>query len=123
MFDSLFSLLWVLVCVLVIVGLAYWFTKYVVGRGKLGGAFSAGIGGVIEVKAQTAVGRDRQLLLVKAGKKYLLLGSTANKITKLAEFTAEEAQIFMDEEKRREQESPPSFRQSLQTVLRQKTKR
>jgi len=38
---ALASFLWMLVCVVLIIGLAYWFTKYVAGRGALG-AFSAG---------------------------------------------------------------------------------
>ena len=31
--DSLFSLIWLLICVLVVVVLAYLFTRYVAGRG------------------------------------------------------------------------------------------
>ena len=36
---ALGSFLWMLVCVVLIIGLAYWFTRYVAGRGALS-AFS-----------------------------------------------------------------------------------
>ena len=102
------SLLWVLVCVILILGLAYWFTKYIGGRGKLGGAFGAGRGTEqLKVLARLTLGRDQALAIVQAGERYFLLGVTASAISTLAELTGEEAEVWL---KREEPPAPPSFR-------------
>ena len=119
--SELFSLLWVLICVLCIIGLAYWFTKYVVGRTGLGRTVQGT--GRIEVLARTMLGKDQQLLLVRAGGRIFLLGATAAGITSLAEFTTEEAAAFTDGDGGTGEEQPPSFKEALQKVIQQKMKR
>ena len=69
---ALASFLWMLVCVVLIIGLAYWFTKYVAGRGALG-AFSGGRR--MEVLDRLPLGRDQNLILARVGERYLLLGA------------------------------------------------
>lgn len=119
--NPVVSLLWMIVSIVVIIGLAYWFTKYVAGRGGLGafGPLKAGEG--LELLAQLPLGREQRLVLTRVGERYFLLGVTASNISMLAEFTAEEAALWKEgaEEKR----ETPSFREALNTVLRQKGRR
>lgn len=124
MFSSpFFSLLWMIVSVVVIIVLAYWFTKHVVGRGGLGafGPMRAGEG--LEILAQLPLGRDQRLIVAQAGERFFLLGVTASDISMLAEFTAEEAALWRERAGTVEKRETPSFRQALDTVLRQKGRR
>ena len=117
--EVLLSLLWVVVCCVVVLGLAYWFTKYVVGRGKLGN-LGAGKGAEkLRVLQQTSLGKDQRLMVVRAGERFLLLGVTSSSVSALAEFTPEEAEIWLAEENK-QTEQPPSFTEALQKVLKQK---
>lgn len=117
--SSLLSLIWMLVCVLVIIVLAYLFTKYVAGRGG-----AMGVSGGSErfrVLARLSLGREQSAVLVKAGEKYLLLGVTASEVTVLKELTPEEAgEVYALPP---DQPAPPSFGEALRTVLKQKKPR
>ena len=118
------SLLWMILSIAVIIGLAYWFTKYVAGRGGLGafGPLKAGEG--LELLAQLPLGRDQRLVLARAGERYFLLGVTASNISMLAEFTEEEAALWREQAGTTDKkETTPSFREALNTVLRQKGRR
>ena len=117
-FESLLSLLWVLLCVVVIVALAYLFTRYAAGRGGLGMMGMAGGGQQFKVLARLALGREQAAVLVQAGERYFLLGVTQSAISTLAEFTPEEAEAWRKTQA--EQPAPPSFREALQSVLHQK---
>ena len=115
------EMLWLLIAVVLVMGLAYLTTRYVAGnyspmspRGKNGKLLS-----VVE---QTYMGRDRQILLVQAGDRYFLLGNTPAGITTLAEFTAEEVEAWRAREKG-EEDRTPSFAQSLQEILKQRSRR
>lgn len=119
--SELLSLLWMLLCVAAIIGLAYWFTKSVVGRAGLG-LGRAAPGGRIQVLARVTLGKDQQLLLVRAAERYFLLGATAAGIATLVEFTAEEAAAWRDEDNA-PPEGPPSFKEALQKVVEQRKKR
>lgn len=120
--SSLLSLLWMLICVLVIIALAYFFTKYVVGRSKLGMTFSEKQN-IIKVMTRLSIGKDGQLLLVQVGEKYFLLGNTAAGITNLAEFTPEEAEAWKSKEDPPGGDQPPSFREALGKAWKQRIKR
>ena len=114
------SLLWVLVCVVLIVAMAYWFTKYVVGRGRLG-AFGAARGTEqLKVLARLGLGKDQTVLLVQVGERYFLLGATPSAISNLAELTAEEARSWTEKP---DQPAPPSFGEALRTVIQQRRQR
>lgn len=122
MFDSIWlSLLWVLVCVVVIIALAYWFTKYVVGRGAFNGLGMSGGTERFKVLARLNLGRDQMLVLVQAGERYFLLGVTAGAISTLAEYTQEEAAAWRSAQE--QQPAPPSFGEALRTVLQEKRRR
>ena len=118
--DNILSLLWLLICVLVIIVLAYLFTKYAVGRG--GGFLGAGSGTErFKVLCRLSLGRDQAAVLVQAGEKYLLLGVAPSGITVLAELTREEAEALYVRPDH--QPAPPSFGEALRAVLKQKKPR
>ena len=115
--STLASFLWLIVCVVLVIGLAYWFTRYVAGRGLLGG-MAGGRG--LAVLDQLSLGRDQRVILARAGERYLLLGATPAGITLLAELTAEEAAAW---------QAPPedgervSFKEAFLTMMKQKGRR
>ncbi len=118
--DSILTLMWMLVCVLVIVVLAYLFTKYVAGRG--GSFLGTGSGtDPFKVLARLPLGRDQSLTLVQAGERYLLVGVAPSGISLVAELTREEAQALYA--RPADQPAPPSFGEALRTVLKQKKPR
>lgn len=119
--NPIVSLLWMIVSVIVIAGLTYWFTRYVARRGGAFGLLKAG--GGLEILAQLPLGREQKLLVAQAGERYFLLGVTASQINLLAEFTAEEAALWRESTGTEEPSATPSFRQALNTVLRQKGRR
>lgn len=91
--NPLLSLLGMLSSIVVILALAYVFTRYAVGGGWLGD-FRMGTGQrneSLRVLAQTPVGKDQRLAVVQAGNRYLVVGMTPQNITLLAELTEEEA--------------------------------
>lgn len=116
------SLLWMVVSVVLIIGLAYWVTRYVAGRGGLGGIGPLKSGTGLEILSQLILGRDQKLAVVRAGERYFLLGITAAGVSMLAEFTAEEAAAWR-EQTAEERAQTPGFREALHTVLRQKGRR
>ncbi|MBD5147369.1 MAG: flagellar biosynthetic protein FliO [Oscillibacter sp.] len=117
--EAVTSLLWLLVSVVLVIGLAYWFTRYVAGRGLLGPGQK---GRGMEILAQLSLGRDQRLALAQVGGRYFLLGITAGQITTLAEFTKEEAALWQERPEVPDGQ-PPSFREALHTVLQQKRRR
>ena len=120
MLDSILSLVWLLVCVLVIAVLAYLCTRYVAGRG--GGFPGMGGGNArFKVLARLPMGRDQALALVRAGERYLLVGSAPSGLSLVAELTQEEAQSICQPPP--DQGEPPSFGEALRDVLKQKKPR
>ena len=117
--GSLFSLIWLLVCVLAIVALAWLFTRYVAGRGGTIGLSSGSER--FKVLARLPLGREQNAVLVKAGEKYLLLGVTPSEVALLKELTPEEAEAVYALPP--DQPAPPSFGEALRSVLKQKKPR
>lgn len=114
---ALSSFLWMLVCVVLIIGLAYWFTKYVAGRGALG-AFSGGRR--MEVLDRLALGRDQSVVLARVGERYLLLGAGTAGVTLLAELSEEEAAAWKTPEAAGEK---PGFKEAFLTMMKQRERR
>lgn len=121
--NTVASFLWMIVSIAVIIGLAYWFTRYAAGRGGFGAFGPLRMGAELEILAQLALGRDQRLAMVRAGERYFLLGVTAAGISLLAEFTAEEAATWREQAETAEKSETPSFREALNTVLRQRGRR
>ena len=113
--PALLSLLGMLAVMLLILAGAYGATRWA-GRG-FGGAFT---GGRLRVLDRARVGREQQVLVVQAGERYFLLGSSPSQVSLLAELSREEAQALCQ---RPEQPAPPSFREALRTVLQQRKQR
>ena len=117
--DSILSLVWLLVCVLVIIVLAYLFTKYVVGRGSLSGM--GGGSDRFKVLSRLSLGREHSLALVQAGERYFLVGIAPSGVSPVAELTREEAEGLYAPPPG--QQPPPSFGEALRNVLQQKKPR
>ena len=118
--SSLLSLVWLLICVVAIIVLAYLFTKYVAGRS---GGMMGISGGTdrFKVLERLPVGREQSVALVQAGERYFLLGVAPSGVSLIAELTVEEAQALHPP--RPDQPVPPSFGEALRTVLKQKKPR
>ena len=114
-------LIWLLLCMTLVLGLAYFFTKYVMGRSFPGSVWGMQQG-MMTVVAQMHLGRDRQILLIQVGERYFLVGNTAAQMTTLAELSAEEVSAWCEKEKG-DTGQPVSFRQSLQEILKQRSGR
>ena len=90
---DLISLLGALVVIALVMAGAYAFTRWAGTR--LGGGLSFKPGGSrLKVLDRAALGKEQSLLVVQAGERYLLLGSTAAGLTLLAELTREEGEAW-----------------------------
>lgn len=114
---ALASLLWMLVCVVLIIGLAYWAARYAAGRGSLG-AFSGGRR--MEVLDRLVLGRDQSLVLARVGERYLLLGAGTAGVSLLAELTAEEAAAWKPPEAAG---GKPGFKEAFFSAMKQRERR
>ena len=101
------SLLWMLVCVTLITGLAYWFTKNVLGRQNFGRNEN------FSVLSSFPVGKNQRIALIRAGERYFLLEIAEQNITKLAELSKEEAACW----EQKQQEDRPTFGQAFREQM------
>ena len=111
--NPLLSVLGMLVSVVLILGLAYWFTRYVVGGGRLG---SLGLGQQNEklcVLTQTPIGKDQRLAVIQAGERYFVVGITPQNITLISELTSEEAQPWLKDSMQEGKVMLPGFQQAM----------
>lgn len=115
---ALASFLWMLVCVVLIIGLAYWFTKYAAGRGAMGGSSA---GRRMEVLDRLALGRDQSVILARVGERYFLLGAGTAGVSLLAELSEEEAAAWRRPETA--DGTRPGFKDAFITVMKQKGRR
>ena len=114
------ELLWLLAAVVLVMGLAFLFTKYVAGSASVASR-RGGRGKMLNAVEQMYMGRDRQIILVQVGERYFLLGSTASEISTLAEIPAEEIDAWREKEGQKgEVGQPMSFAQSLQEVMKRR---
>lgn len=80
-----------LAAVLLVLAGAWFFTRWA-GKNLGGGFIGLGGSGRVVVLDRTNLDRDRAILLIRAGERYLLLGSAPGGLTLLAELTAEEGE-------------------------------
>lgn len=121
--NAVLSLLWVILCVVVIIGLAYWVTRFVGGLNGPAALGAARGTAQMTVLARMNVGKDQSLLLVRVEQRYFLLGATPGGITTLAEFTPDEAAAWTSKAEHPENGQSMSFGKALQTVIERKKQR
>jgi len=89
--KELLSLLGMILVLLLVLGGCYLFTRWTgVGLGKVPGRGSARM----QVVDRLPVGRDQALLVVRLADRYLLVGSSPNGFSLLAELTEEEGALW-----------------------------
>ena len=120
--DPILSVIGLLAIILLVLVGAYLFTRW---AGKsLNGGLIAGFGGGrrLEVLDRAGLGKDQSLLVVRAGQRYLLLGSTPAGVTLLAELTQEEGESWSSpaSPQRAEEGKKPDFLALMQRLREKK---
>lgn len=114
--KEILSLLWALLVTALVLVLAYWFTRHVVGR-MAGGGLARGRR--IQVLEQVHLGKEQRLLLVRMGERLYYLAAAPGGVTVLRELTQEESAEWLSQEP-----SAPAvsdgFAQALRRVLEQR---
>ncbi len=118
------SLLGMVVVVAVVILLAYFFTRYIVGGSWAGAAGFPRKSEGLSVLVQTPIGKDQRLAVVQAGDRYFLVGITPQNISMLAELTEEESSAWLENRTGQgaAQQGVP-FRQAFMDVLQRGKKR
>ena len=117
-------MLGMIVVVTVVIMLAYFFTRYIVGSGWGRNTVFPQKSGGVSILAQTSVGKEQHLAIVQAAGRYFLLGITPQSISMLAELTEEEISVWMDHQGGRgEVRQGTPFRQAFMDVLQRENKR
>ena len=114
------ELLWLIVAVVLVMGLAYLATRCIAGDMPMQRSRKAHKKMLHPVE-QLYMGRERQIILVQAGDRYFLIGNTANQITTLAEFSEEEIEAWREKERQNEEaDQRKSFAQVVQELLKKR---
>lgn len=113
-------LLWYVVSVVVILGLAYWVTRYIGQQGGLGPQRRAGKELKLKVLAQAAIGKDQRLLVVSTGKRYFLLGAAPGGINELAELSQEDISAWQETLSEESGEQSPGFAEIMRGLTKNK---
>ena len=117
-----FLILWAIVCIVVVLGMSYWVTRFVAGRGILGNGTGRMGNGQLKIVEQLMLGRDQRIVVVEVGEKHYLLGITANNISLLSEITWS-PETGLDESIAQAAKERPTFREAFFDVLKQKKQR
>ena len=112
------SLLGMLIAIVVVIGLAYWVTRFIAGKGTLPSFGTGRKDDKLSVLVQKQIGKDQRLAVVQAGERYLLVGITAQNISLLTELTAEEAAQWLPDETPKDDGQTPTFKQAFMDSLR-----
>ena len=114
------SVLGLLAVVLLVLAGAYLFTRW--AGLNLGSGFLAARGSQLQVVDRVSTGRDQAVLVIKAGQRCLLLGSSPAGLTQLAELTQEEGENWSPPAPQEgpEQKRAPDFRALMQRLKEKK---
>lgn len=117
--ENILELVWALFAIIIVLGLAYVFTKYVAGR--FGGNTSHFRKGHITVLEQIVVGKDQKLMLVRVGESIYFLAMSQGSITCIKEISKEEMELW---DKNMEMQTTPkiTFQEALRKVIEQRKK-
>lgn len=119
MWEDIAGLLWTILLIVVVLALAYVFTRFVAGRAA-GGTGLRYRGRRLTVLEQVTVGKDQKLLLVQMGEKYYFLGAAPGGISCLEQVSPEEAERWKTEAESG-QDTPAAIR--FQDALREVVER
>ncbi len=86
MFEAIYSVLSTIFMLVVILALAYICTKYIATAGR-----GITTGGNIKIIEQVGLGNQKSLAIVKVGKEYMLIGTTATQISLIKELSEDSA--------------------------------
>ena len=111
--NPLLSLLGMLGSVILILGLAYWFTRYVVGAGGLDRFGWRQHDERLRVLDRTPLGKDQHLAVVQIGARYFAVGVTTQNINLLSELTEEEAAPWLKDAAQEGMAAMSGFQQTL----------
>ena len=89
MTQEILSLLGALLVIALVLGGSWLFTRWA-GTRLGGGSLPRTGNSRLRLLDRISLGRDQQLLVVQAGGRYFLLGSSSDRLTLLTELTAEE---------------------------------
>ena len=118
MWKEFLSLVWALAVIAGVLALAWWFTRYVVGRR----ARTRTAGRSLELIEELPLGKDQKLLLVRVGEQVQLFGAAPGGIARLGALSPEEAdRLIRDREQSGGGPGMP-FSEALLQVLRQRKK-
>ena len=117
--SQLKPLLWYLMCIVVILGLAYWVTRYL---GKHSGGMLVPKSGALpmEILSQLTLSRNEKLLVVRTGKRCFLLGLTEGSIQMLSELSEEDLRNWTEAAQENTAEKTEAFAEKLRALSRKK---
>ena len=118
MLENVTGLVGALLAIVLVLALAYVFTRYVVGRAPTG----VRPGRRMTVLEQMNLGRDQKLLLVQVGDSVYLLGVAQGSVTYLRTIPKAQVDQWKQDAEGGAGAENPSFGAALQTVLRQRRK-
>lgn len=112
------ALLWALAVTGVVLVLAYWFTRHVVGRLMVG---RRSLRSRLTVLDQVSLGRDQRLVLARVGETVYLLGVTPGGISCLQVLSKEEAAPWLEPAQAPDPSGDrPDFWEAVRRVMEQK---
>lgn len=112
-------LLWTLICVVAILGLAYWFTRFVVGKQyRFKGGRRQGKD-QIEILSQQPLGKDQRIAVARVGTRYFLVGIAPNSVSLLSELKEEDI-VCAEESPEPPAAGQLSFREALDLAVKKK---
>lgn len=117
------GILWELVCIIVILGVAYWLTRKRGGLGFYSMARRTGPALQLELIAQVGVGGNERLVVVKTGERYFLLGVTAGGISNLAELSEEDVAAWREIAAANASSKNGAFADTMNALLKKKGQR
>lgn len=75
------------------------------------------------VLAQTPIGKDQRLAVIRAGTRYFVVGITAQNISMLAELSEDEAALWQESRSGKEHVQAPAFHQAFMDAFQKRKKR
>ena len=120
--GEVLQLVWALLVVVVVVALAWLFTRFVAGRAAGGMTLGVSKERPMKMLAQISVGRDQRVLLVQVGEQCYLLGAAQGGVTVLDKLSAEEAEALRALSAPAGQGEKMGFQEALKKVLEQRSR-